>query len=627
MGRSGMRGEDSRPPVRRSGPPAPSGTDLADEEDGGAGNDGTGVPAAADTGTDRARAGARDSGTTGGSAAALAAQETPPGRTRTAATRTPPGRTRTKDRTRPGERSRPAPAGRGGPGGGGRGGAGGPGGRVPRRRRRILRWSAMVLAFVILGTAGAGYLYYRHLNGNIKKGELNIGEHKAPRPTPNAAGQTPLNILVIGSDSRNTKENLKLGGSTDSVGAAPLADVQMLIHLSADRSNMSVVSMPRDTLIEIPKCTDPDTGKVYPASSGRLMTNQSLGRGGAGCTVATWEKLTDVHINHFVQVDFAGVVSMADAIGGVPVCVDRDIYSHTNDDKGSGLKLPKGTHSVKGEQALQWLRTRYGFGDGSDIGRAKAQHMYMSSMVREMRENATLSNPGKLRGLAETATRSLTVDRGLDTVMKLYDLGNELRKVPPDRITMTTMPFDYLGARVVPKPGDAEQLFRLIRDDVALDGKDKKKRAAAPKKSADAAADDAEIPVQVVNGTRTDVLAPARGRASTVAQLLVGKGLARAVADTQAAVTEARTVISYPSVDLEGDARRVAELMGIPLSAVKRSTDVSGVTLVVGADWREGAAYGGGSGSPEDEGTPESADLLNGADEDACMEVNPAFTY
>lgn len=107
----------------------------------------------------------------------------------------------------------------------------------------------------------------------------------------------------------------------------------------------------------------------------------------------------------------------------------------------------------------------------------------------------------------------------------------------------------------------------------------------------------------------------------------MGKGLARAVADTQAAVTEARTVISYPSVDLEGDARRVAELMGIPLSAVKRSTDVSGVTLVVGADWREGAAYGGGSGSPEAEGTPESADLLNGADEDACMEVNPAFTY
>ena len=148
----------------------------------------------------------------------------------------------------------------------------------------------------------------------------------------------------------------------------------MLLHLSADRTNMSVVSMPRDTLLEIPKCTDPDTGKVYAASSTPTMTNESLGRGGPGCTVATWEKLTGIHIDHFMMVDFAGVVSMADAIGGVPVCVDANIYSHTSDGHGSGLKLEKGTTYIKGEQALQWLRTRYGFEDGSDIARAKAQH-------------------------------------------------------------------------------------------------------------------------------------------------------------------------------------------------------------------------------------------------------------
>ncbi|MFH8660686.1 LCP family protein [Streptomyces afghaniensis] len=499
-----------------------------------------------------------------------------------------------------------------------------PGGQEPPRRpRRLLKWSAAVLALLILGTAGAGYLYYRHLNGNIKKDALNLGDHKVAAPTPNAAGQTPLNILLIGSDARDSKENQKLGGARETFGAAPLADVQMLLHLSADRTNMSVVSMPRDTLVKIPKCTDPDDGKVYPETQGRRMTNQSLGHGGPGCTVATWQELTGIHIDHFIMVDFAGVVSMADAVGGVPVCVDANIHSRTSDGKGSGLKLEKGTSYIQGEQALQWLRTRYGFEDGSDLARAKAQHMYMNAMVRQLRENATLSSPNKLRRLAEEATRALTVDPGLDTVKKLYDLSDELRKVEPARITMTTMPNRYVGARVEPTE-DAEQLFRLVREDIALDGKDKDGKKAAEKDSADPAAADDEIAVQVRNGTRTDTLAAARGRASTVAGLLTEQGFAQAVADTTGSWREERTVVRYPSADLEGDAQRVAKALGIPLSSVKRSTGVSGVTLVVGADWREGSDY---KAPKRDDRTPKSADALNGADDKACMHVDPDFTW
>lgn len=505
-------------------------------------------------------------------------------------------------------------------GGGGR--KGGRGADSRRRRRRVLRWSATVLAVVILGTAGAGYLYYQQLNGNIEEDHLNLGDKKVAEPTPNAAGQTPLNILLIGSDARDTKENQKLGGAKETFGSTPLADVQMLLHLSADRSNMSVISMPRDTLVRIPKCTDPDDGKVYPASNGRVMTNQSLGHGGPGCTVATWQELTGIHIDHFIMVDFAGVVSMADAIGGVPVCVDANVHSRDSKGHGSGLKLEKGTHPVKGEQALQWLRTRYGFEDGSDLARAKAQHMYMNSMVRELRENATLSSPNKLRKLAEKATEALTVDPGLDTVKKLYDLSNELRKVEPKRITMTTMPSRYVGARVEPTE-DAEQLFRLVREDIALDGKDAKKKKKE-KNSDDPAAADGEIGVQVQNGSRTDTLAAVNGRASTVAGLLVDKGFTRAVADTSASLSEDRTVVRYPSAELEGDAQRVAKSLGIPLSSVEKSTNVSGVTLVVGADWREGTAY---QAPKQDDKTPKTAKALNGADEDACMHVDPDFTW
>ncbi|TWF87077.1 LytR family transcriptional attenuator [Streptomyces capillispiralis] len=493
----------------------------------------------------------------------------------------------------------------------------------PRRARRLLKWSAAVLALLIIGAAGAGYLYYRQLNGNIKKDPLNLGDTKVAEPTPNAAGQTPLNILLIGSDARDTEENQQLGGARETFGSTPLADVQMLVHLSADRSNMSVISMPRDTLVEIPKCTDPDDGTVYPASNGRTMTNQSLGHGGPGCTVATWQELTGIHIDHFVMVDFAGVVSMADAVGGVPVCVDANIHSRDSRGHGSGLKLRKGTHPIKGEQALQWLRTRYGFKDGSDLARAEAQHMYMNSLVRQLRANATLSSPNKLRRLAEKATEALTVDPGLDTVKKLYDLSSELRAVKPERITMTTMPNRYVGARVEPTE-DAEKLFRLVREDIALDGKDAAPAKAEKKAPSDPAAADAEIAVQVRNGTRTDTLAAASGRATVVAGALEEKGFTSTTADTTSALSEERTVVHYPSADLEGDARRVAEALGIPADSVKRSTEVSGVTLVVGADWREGTEY---EAPEEDNTTPESAQALNGADDKACMHVDPDYTW
>ncbi|MCF3124057.1 LCP family protein [Streptomyces arenae] len=496
--------------------------------------------------------------------------------------------------------------------------------RPPRRKRRVLRWSATVLSVLILGTAGAGYLYYQHLNNNLETDDLNLGDHRAPEPTPNAAGQTPLNILLIGSDARNSKENQKLGGAKETFGAPPLADVQMLLHLSADRTNMSVISMPRDTLLQIPKCTDPDDGKVYQQTGPRTMTNESLGRGGPGCTVATWEKLTNIHINHFMMVDFSGVVSMADAIGGVPVCVDKNIHSRDRAGHGSGLKLKKGTTEVQGKQALQWLRTRYGFEGGTDISRAKAQHMYMNALVRKLRENTGLTSPNQLRKLAEEATDALKVDDGLGTIKKLYDLGNELKKVSPERTTMTTMPFEYAGERVVPKPGDAEQLFRLVRDDIPLDGKGRKK-PAEEKLSDDPAAADDKIAVQVQNGTRSATEPPAGGRASAVAQLLAGKGFTKATPDTTTALSEKKTVIRYPSAELEGDAQRIAKSLGMRLSSVKKSTDVSGVTLVVGADWREGDAPP--KAKKNDDRTPDSADALSGSDKKACMKVDPNFTW
>ncbi|WP_433398355.1 LCP family protein [Streptomyces sp. CA-146814] len=508
-----------------------------------------------------------------------------------------------------------------------RGGVGG--GRSSRRapksgKRRVLRWGSSVLALLILVAGGAGYLYYEHLNGNIRKEDLTLGDKRMADHKANAAGQTPLNILLIGSDARDSAENQKLGGAKETFGSPPLADVQMLLHLSADRSNLSVVTMPRDTMLKMPKCTAPG-GEVFPASTVDVQTNQSLRRGGPGCTVAAWYELTGIRIDHFMMIDFAGVVSMADAIGGVPVCVTANIHSRgANGRGGSGLKLEAGTTSVKGEQALQWLRTRYGFEDGSDLARAKAQHQYMNSMVRQLRKGTKLSDPAKLMNLAEAATTALTVDKGLDTVKKLYDLAEELKKVPTKRITMSTMPNVYgTGAnagRVYPKAGDAEQLFRMVREDMPLDGKASKRKPEEPK---DPSAPVGEIAVAVRNGTATDALGPVSGRAGDVEGLLKESGFAKATVDPDNVTASARTSVLFPSADLEGDAQAVAKALGIPLSQVKRSTDVSGISLAVGADWREDGAYPVSKGK---EKTPESAGAQNG-EEKGCMEVDPKYSW
>ncbi|MEU3189988.1 LCP family protein [Streptomyces sp. NPDC006992] len=518
-----------------------------------------------------------------------------------------------------------------GPDGGGASGAGGEGPAVngaPRRSRgrRVLRWSAAVLSVLILATAAAGYFYYQHLNGNLSKDDLNLGDNKLHHSDPNAAGQTPLNILLLGSDSRASEENVRLGGSRADRDRPPLADVQMLLHVSADRSNMSVVSVPRDTRTTIPKCTDPDDGKVYPTTTDKI--NTSLQHGGPGCTVATWEEMTGIPVDHFMMIDFSGVVSMADAVGGVPVCVKENVH-----DPKSKLKLEKGTSVIKGEQALSWLRTRHGFGDGTDIGRAKAQHMYMNAMVRQLKAGTKLSDPGKLRGLAESATKALTVDKGIGTVKKLYDLGNDLKQVPTKRITMATMPWEYGGggSYVVPKKDDADQVFSLVRNDVALDGKDKKKaeasRSAQPTEPSQPKAD---IPVSVMNGTGTSLQRPVTGRAGQVAQTLTREGFGKAAADPTPQ-SRADTTIRYPREELRGDALAVAEALGIPERLVKHSTGVQQVTLVIGADWREGASYpesdGGGDADKGHHKAPESADALRGDDKKACMDVNPNYTW
>ncbi|MFD5232738.1 LCP family protein [Streptomyces qaidamensis] len=521
--------------------------------------------------------------------------------------------------------------------GGGAGGGGGQGRRRGRRRgggRRMVRWFAIVLSVLILGTAGAGYLYYRHLNGNIDKGKRNSGESDVKKTGPNAAGQTPLNILLIGSDSRNSAENVKLGGSRDNVGSKPLADVQMLLHVSADRQSASVVSIPRDTRVDIPKCVDPDTGDTYPAKN--TIINETLQRGGPGCTLATWQNLTGVYIDHWMMVDFAGVVDMADAIGGVPVCVNQNVWDRPLPGQrgGSGLKLKAGTHKVQGKEALQWLRTRHAW--GSDPLRAKAQHMYMNAMIRTLKEQNVFTDTGRLMGLAEAGTKALKVSEEIGTVKELYDVGMQLKSVPTNRITMTTMPWieDPLNRNhLVPKPEDADKMWAMLRDDVSFDkaGKARASTASGPspasvKATGPAAAPAAGLSVTVVNGSASDERPAVPRRAAAIVAALQQEGFTQAVAASRRD-PHARTQVTYPKSTGEqgrANALSVAKAVGIPSSQVRATDDVT-TTLTIGSDWREGTAYPKQK-APEAGDLPDSADALS-ADKTECMDVYPPYRW
>ncbi|MGK5530169.1 LCP family protein [Streptomyces sp. URMC 129] len=532
-----------------------------------------------------------------------------------------------------------------------------PDGRRSRKKpkplwRRVLVWTAGGLAVLIVAVAAAGGLYIWHLNRNIDKDPLNLGNNDMGESEPNAAGQTPLNILLLGSDSRDGEENQELGGARDLAGGPVRADVQMLLHASADRSNITLISIPRDTQVTIPECTDPDTGEVYPEDESESI-NMALSHGGPGCVVATWWELTGIPIDHFMMLDFAGVVDMADAVGGVPVCVQQNIH-----DPKSGLRLEGGTTVVEGEQALQWLRTRQAFGDGSDVGRTRAQQMYLSNMVEELQSSASLSDPGELMDLAEAATDALTVDHGLGSVQKLYDLGTDLRSVPNDRVNMVTLPWIPDPANpdvtIVPDPVAAEELFALVREDIPLDDQDARPAddgegdsdgeegdagsSPSPEQTPDPAA---EIPVAVRNGTGhgTEFPYPVAGRASVITDELHRLGFTAATTDVTPE-SEGSTALLYPDIADQANAEAVAEALGLPGGAVRISPSVDRITLVIGADWREGttfpeapddadpggAATGGGGGGATEEPAVDEQDILSGKD-DTCMEVNPAYVW
>ncbi|MFF4633376.1 LCP family protein [Streptomyces griseorubiginosus] len=487
--------------------------------------------------------------------------------------------------------------------------------RPVRRGRRILKIAGLCLAILVLGTAGVGWWFYEHLNGNINSVAL---DGKGGSEKADAFGRTPINILVMGSDGRTSKADCKLGGGCSRTGVQTgngNADVQMVVHISADRSNATIMSIPRDTMVNVPACKDSESGESTPGYYGQI--NSALQYGPA-CQVATIHQLTGIPIDHFVKLDFSGVVKMSDAVGGVSVCVSDNVY-----DTYSHLKLSKGTHTLKGQAALEFVRSRHGFGDGSDLGRTVSQHIFLSAMIRKFKSAGTLTDPTAVYDLADAATKALTVDDGLGSVKKLISLADDVNKVPTKRMTFTTMqtaPDPTNSNRVVVGSG-AKDLFSSIVDDQSLTTGSGKKSAAAGAKPSASAVPASQVAVTVENGTTIT------GRASEVASALTQQGFSSATTTANAPSPATTTTLTYGSGQ-KGAAQTAAKALGLSASHLEQGSG-TGLTLVIGGDWTSGSTYPGGASShaPADTKAAVSNAHAQTADQaKTCAKVSPYKT-
>ncbi|WP_309097142.1 LCP family protein [Streptomyces sp.] len=327
--------------------------------------------------------------------------------------------------------------------------------RAPRKRHKgliITAWTAA--GIVVLGGAGLGYVYFE-LNGNLKSVDI---DQALGTDRPKAADNGSENILVLGSDTRSGS-NRKLGGGTDDGSAR--SDTAMIVHLYKGHKKASVVSIPRDTLIDRPACTD-TRGNEHPAAR-NAMFNSAYSTGGAACAVKTVESLTDLRMDHYLEVDFAGFQRLIDDLGGVEITTTESI-----DDPDSHLKLKAGTHRLDGEQALGLVRTRHGVGDGSDLGRIQLQQAFIKALVNQVKDVGVFTNPKKLLDLAETATKTVTTDSDLGSVNKLASFASGLQGISPANMHMVTMPVVYDPAdpnRVLLQEKKADQIWQALAND------------------------------------------------------------------------------------------------------------------------------------------------------------------
>ena len=328
--------------------------------------------------------------------------------------------------------------------------------------KSVAKFIAAGLAVVLVSGVSVAAIATYDVASNVQADVHLDNETEGPLPAIGAI-DGGVNMLIVGSDSRKGQD--AVFGPEDSTG--DLNDVTMLLHISEDHTNASVISFPRDMFVPIPSCNKVDGSGSYNAMS-RQKINTTLTYGGLACTVSTVEKLTGLSIPFAAEVQFSGVMAMSTAVGGVPVCVADPI-----EDEYTGTFLTAGEHTLEGFEALQFLRTRHGVGDGSDLTRINNQQLFMSSLVRTIKSADTLSDPTKVFSLAKAVTSNMQLSASLNNVSVIASIAVALKDIDLSKVVFAQVPTNYVEGGVAPSQPAFENMFTAVAADesIQLSGK------------------------------------------------------------------------------------------------------------------------------------------------------------
>ena len=356
--------------------------------------------------------------------------------------------------------------------------------------RRVLKWVAISTAALIVVVAGGVVADYFYLNGKIGKTCLTSclpqGTHR-PSKAPQAL--KAQNFVLIGSDTRSGTNGNGTGGS-HITGAR--SDTTIVLHISAHGSAATLISIPRDSWVQIPSCVINSKGQTSAPEMNKFNAAFSIGsqyddKYGPACTVHTIETLTGIRVDHFAVIDFSGFKRMVDALGGVRMCVARPLDDPIVHDAsgwhGTNLHLPSGPSvEIDGTQALALMRARYALDGGGDLPRIRRQQQFAAAMIRKATSTSLLADPFKLQSFLSAAASSLTTDGfGLGTMRKL---AAALKRAGAGSVHLTTVP-NLLSAPGLPygdvewDPQKAPALWAAVRDDKPIPGTAKARRRSA----------------------------------------------------------------------------------------------------------------------------------------------------
>src|SRR5215470_8507314 len=330
--------------------------------------------------------------------------------------------------------------------------------RMRSRRARILAWTSMSMAAILLVVAAGVYAAFRlELSGitHLPK----IDTRYRPMRYSDA-----LNILLLGSDTR-TGRNGAIGGPN---GCA-CSDTIMIAHMSPGRNNVTVVSIPRDTVVPLYACSPWNGLPGQPADHYAVeRINATLAAGGPECVRHTVEQQTGIFINDVVQLNFIGFVRLINHIGGVNVCLPFSIDNAVTDGEGSGLILTAGRHHINGRVALRFWRTRYRVADGSDIARIARDQYLMAQIVKGVLRKGLLHSPTKIFSIISDIAHAMTTDAS-DT--ELLHIATSLRRISAQNVQFITAPWEPYPANLnevrFAQP-QADAVFWALAHDTAI---------------------------------------------------------------------------------------------------------------------------------------------------------------